>query len=95
MNSPIMILDEEKRQLSASQFERKMQKSENKKNEQLYACRESYYIFLMCKMISVFSLLGVMVWFFPATFVIMPIYRSDSCHSMFMLNGKESEVYKW
>jgi hypothetical protein len=39
MSSP-MILDEDKRQLTASQFEHRMLKSEKKKEEQLYACRE-------------------------------------------------------
>ena len=66
--------------MTASQFEKRLIKNERKKEKELYDCREQHYIKLIVLIITFFALFGILVYLqLDPFFMFMPIYRSDSC----------------
>jgi len=93
MSSPLIM--EQQRQLTASQFELKMQKNEDKKETDLYNCREAHYIKLMFAIMTGFTLFGMLVYSkMSPLFMLMPIYRSDQCHYV-QLYGNDDTLPKY
>jgi hypothetical protein len=66
--------------LTAKQFQKKLERQEAKKTQQLENCRENFYIIQILKIISGFSVIGVVCFVFIGSLgFILPIYRSDFC----------------
>jgi hypothetical protein len=78
---------------NAEKFERKMQKSEDKKVIDLKNSREIFYIWRIFKIICVLVLIGLMGYFFYPFFIFTPIYRNDSCFKL--RYGNTDHFNKW
>jgi hypothetical protein len=80
-----------------------MEKNEEKKIDDLKNSRESYYIVLMLKIITVFIIIGVIGFFVYPLFIWTPIYRNDSCLQIHYGYGgsfqswaqSDKPLYKW
>ena len=89
--SPLM-----RRELTESQFEQKIKMTEQKKEKELYSCRENHYLKQMLYIIFAFFLYGVIViLFLDPMFMFMPIYRSDECHYLMIQQQGTQTISKY
>jgi len=91
MASPLM-----RKELTESVFEDKIKKTEQKKEQELYNCRESHYIKRMMQIIFSLMLYGiiVMLWLDPM-FMFMHIYRRQKRHYLTIVQDDDIVIEKF